>query len=133
MARKAELAKIRELRENARSSDFSENDDEISGDEVTNMGLMQVKEHLRAEFSVNSRIQEERIDKVEQMLEAFSELGVLASNKSSAGGSLLDKISKYVINEGFAAKIRELRDEFLAKADFKLQSMHFVKTQELDD
>ena len=44
------------------------------------MGLMQVKEHLRAEFGVNQRIQEERIDKIEKSLEALSALDVLASS-----------------------------------------------------
>jgi hypothetical protein len=73
-----------------------------------NMGLMQVKEHLRAEFGINQRILEDRIDKIENTIDVFSALDVLAANDKAEGNNLLDKIAHYVINEGLAEKVKEL-------------------------
>ena len=79
------------------------------GDSGTkNMGLMQVKEHLRAEFGINQRILEDRIDKIENTIDVFSVLDVLAANDKAEGNNLLEKIAHYVINEGLAVKLKEL-------------------------
>jgi hypothetical protein len=43
------------------------------------------------------------------------------------GEKVMDAITKYVIGEGFNAKIRELRSEFYSKAEFKNASSKLIK------
>ena len=45
---------------------------------------------------------------------------------------MLDALTKHVISEGFGKKLKELRAEFLAKADFQTQAMKYISSSDLD-
>lgn len=42
-----------------------------------------------------------------------------AADESSKGNRLMDKITNHVMTEGFNDKIRNLREEFFSKVEFK--------------
>jgi len=45
----------------------------------------------------------------------------------------LDVLTKYVVDEGLSAKLRELRHEFFSKTDFKTVEGKFLTHRMLDD
>ena len=49
-----------------------------------------------------------------------------------SGDKIMDAITKYVIGEGFNAKIRELRTEFYSKAEFTNLNAKLLKQMDLD-
>ena len=47
--------------------------------------------------------------------------------------NLLDQISKHVLDTGlFIAKIREIKDGFISKLEFKTFSSHFLKPKDIE-
>ena len=44
----------------------------------------------------------------------------------------MDKITNHVMTEGFNEKIRNLREEFFSRVEFKSQMNNFIKHKDLD-
>lgn len=68
------------------------------------------------------------MEKIEAKLSCLSEFELLMNEKK---GSLIDAISSYVVSTGFSEKMRELRHEFLARAEFKNAEVRMASAQDL--
>lgn len=89
-----------------------------------------VKEMLAGAEGMETRLgkHEQAVAKLEKVVAPLSDLSVLAVG----GAKLMDTITEHVLAQGFNAKIRELRQEFFSKHDFRLSMDKFVKPAELD-
>ena len=65
--------------------------------------------------------------KLETSVAALNEL-----KKFTLGGSLVDGLSKHIMDSGLDKKVRELRKDFLQRAEFKNEMQKFLPKSEMD-
>ena len=71
--------------------------------------------------------QAKKTGKIEVAIAPFNEL-----KKFALGGSLVDGLSKHIMDSGLDKKVRELRKDFLQKAEFKNEMQKFLSKAEMD-
>ena len=71
--------------------------------------------------------QAKKTGKIEVAIAPFNEL-----KKFALGGSLVDGLSKHIMDSGLDKKVRELRKDFLQRAEFKNEMQKFLSKAEMD-
>lgn len=72
-------------------------------------------------------VQAAKTGKMEVAIAPFNEL-----KKFALGGSLVDGLSKHIMDSGLDKKVRELRKDFLQRAEFKNEMQKFLSKAEMD-
>ena len=76
---------------------------------------------------------EKRISHLEDRLKKFKDLNTMADSCEVTGEQMLAKLTKHVLAEGMNEKVRELRQEFLSRSEWKNQSTNMIKHKDLDE
>ena len=71
--------------------------------------------------------QAKKTGKIEVAIAPFNEL-----KKFALGGSLVDGLSKHIMDSGLDKKVRELRKDFLQRAEFKYEMQKLLAKAEMD-